>query len=132
MSGQFYFESTNELGKVCNAPKNGIGVYLVYTLKKDKFELIYIGSSGKVRQNGTSKLRKGGIYDRIVNGKQFGDVRRKTWKQKMIDKRIDTLRIQWYVTFDQHAKNIPVVVEGNLIQEYFNTNGKLPEWNMEF
>lgn len=62
---------------MCNAPKNGIGVYVVYALKNGKIELIYIGSSGKVKQDGTTKIRKGGIFDRLVYGKQFDEPRRK-------------------------------------------------------
>jgi hypothetical protein len=52
-NGHFFFEEKDDLNNVCNASKNGIGVYLVYALKKGKTELIYIGSSGenKTRRN---------------------------------------------------------------------------------
>ena len=33
----FFFEKKNELNNVCNTPKNGIGVYLVYALCNKEF-----------------------------------------------------------------------------------------------
>ena len=46
-NGHFFFSADDELSTVCNAPKNGVGIYIVYALKGGKIELIYIGSSGK-------------------------------------------------------------------------------------
>ena len=71
------------LKNVCNAPKNKSGVYIVYELKNGKIELVYIGSSGKVQNNGEIKHRNDGLYDSIVNGHQFGKTPGKeSWKQK--------------------------------------------------
>lgn len=53
------------------------GIYLVYELKNGRIELVYIGSSGKVQNNGQIKRRNGGISDRIVNYHQFGKTPRK-------------------------------------------------------
>lgn len=131
-NNHFFFEATDELGDVYNAPKYGMGIYLVYALQKGKVKLIYIGSSGKVRQSGSPQVRKGGLYDRIVNGKQFDAARKKSWKQMVISEDIDALDIYWYETFDDNVKDIPTVVEGFLLQEYFDATGKLPKWNKEF
>lgn len=54
-NGHFFFSENEELKSVCNAPINGIGVYVVYALKGGKIELIYIGSSGKILQSGKEK-----------------------------------------------------------------------------
>lgn len=131
-NGHFFFEEKDKLNNVCNAPKNGIGVYVVYALKNGRIELIYIGSSGKIKQDGTAKIRKGGIFDRLVNGKQFDEPRKKSWKQKLISEKIDALDIYWYETFDKNHNDIPVSVEGNIIQTFFDINDNLPKWNKEY
>ncbi len=129
--GQFIFSKSDELGQVCNAPKNGIGIYLVYALKNGRIELIYIGSSGKVKQNGTRKVRIGGICDRIINGKQFGGSRKQTWKQKLINENFEALEVYWWETFDRKYAEIPSFVEGLVLQRFFEINGQLPKWNKE-
>jgi len=128
----FFFSINDELGMVCNAPTNGGGVYLVYELKNGKISLNYVGSSGKILQNGSFKSRKGGIYDRIVNGKQFEDVRHRSWKAKMIKENIEALDIYWYQTFNKEHFDIPANVEGKILQRYFDIYGALPKWNQEF
>lgn len=95
--------------------------------------MVYIGSSGKIQCNGEIKHRKGGLYDRIVNGHQFGRIpRKKSWKQKIIDEKIDALDIYWYDTFHAEIIDIPVFVESTLIQRFFEMNNHLPRWNKEF
>lgn len=131
-NNNFFFDGRIELANVCNAPKNGVGVYFVYALKSGGIELVYIGSSGKIKQNGKVKIRKGGIFDRIVNGKQFGEPRRKSWKQKLLEEKIDALDIYWFETFDKNHNDIPLFVEGSIIQSYFHINERLPKWNKEF
>jgi hypothetical protein len=131
-NGHFFFSVGDELGQVCNAPKNGMGVYIVFALKDGKIELIYIGSSGKVQQNGSAKIRKGGIYDRLVNGKQFDKPRKMSWKEKLLAEEIEALDIYWYNTFDENNSDIPATIEGLIIQRHFDIYGTLPKWNKEF
>jgi len=131
-NGHFFFGEKDELGIVCNAPKNGMGIYIVYALKNGKIELIYIGSSGKIKQDGKKKIRKGGIFDRLVNGKQFDYPRKRSWKEKIMTERIEALDIYWYETFDQNNSDIPSTIEGIIIQRYFDIYGTLPKWNKEF
>lgn len=105
----------------------------MYELKNGRVELVYIGSSGKVLNNGEIKHRNGGLYDRIVNGHQFGKVPRKnSCKQKMIDENIEALDVYWYDTFNVESRDIPVFVEGIIIQRFFDVHGHLPRWNKEF
>jgi hypothetical protein len=42
----FFFNPTDLLYEVCNAPDDRDGVYLVYELKDTKINLVHIGSSG--------------------------------------------------------------------------------------
>jgi len=131
-SDHFFFAVNEELQDVCNAPKDGSGIYIVYELKNDCIQLVYIGSSGKVQNDGSIKCRQGGIYDRIVNGYQFGQTpRRKSWKQKLMDEKIDALDIYWYETFNSEHRDIPAYVESLIIQRFYEINGCLPKWNKE-
>lgn len=131
-NGHFFFGVEDDLGKVCDAPKNGLGIYMVYALKNGKIELIYIGSSGKIQQNGNKKIRKDGMYDRLVNGKQFDKPRKTSWKEKLIAERIEALDVYWYETFDDKHSDIPATMEGLIMQKHFDIYGKLPKWNKEF
>jgi len=129
----FFFMGNEELENVCNAPKDGSGVYLVYALKNGRIELVYIGSSGKILNDGTVKYRKGGLYDRIVNGYQIGRTpRKKSWKTKLIKENIEALDIYWYETINSESMDIPAFVEATIIQRFFEMNGRLPQWNKEF
>jgi len=77
----FFFEASQKLAEVCNAPTDKSGVYLIYRLAKGKIQLVYIGSSGQKNKDGTIKTPTaglGGIKDRLVNGKQFGGSRKVT------------------------------------------------------
>jgi len=131
-NGHFFFTATSELANVCNAPKNGMGVYIVNELKNGNVELVYIGSSGKIDQNGNKKIRKGGIYDRLVHGIQFDKPRKESWKEKLVAENIEAFDVYWYETFDTYNSDIPSSIEGLLLQGYFDIYGKLPKWNKEF
>jgi len=132
INNHFFFSNEDDLAKVCNAPKDGSGVYIIYALARGKIELVYIGSSGKMQHDGRMKSRKGGLYDRIVNGKQFGEARKIAWAKKLEKENIDALDIYWYETYNRHDQDIPAYAEGKLLQEYFDMYGRLPTWNKEF
>ena len=132
INDHFFFKVTDSLEKVCNAPKNGSGVYVVYALAHGKIELVYIGSSGKMQENGTLKHRAGGLFDRIVNGKQFNNNRKISWPEKMVDEQIEALDIYWFNTFNNKVQDIPLFTEAILIQKHFDIFRTLPRWNKEF
>jgi hypothetical protein len=135
----FEFSLNDRLSNVCNAPKTHGGIYLLYDITSSE-NLIYIGSSGWVNQDGTFGLRKEGMYDRLVNGKQsfiinkieVNDKRKNVWPLKMREDKIESLRIEWYVTFEDKIRDIPAFVEATLIQRYFEKHNKLPRWNKDF
>lgn len=83
-------------------------------------------------QNGNKKGRLGGMCDRLINGKQFGDARKRTWKTKLISENIEALDIYWYETFDKINRDIPNFVEGTLMQRFYEVYGSLPRWNVEY
>lgn len=131
----FFFRPTDNLGQVCNAPTDKSGVYVIYALKGGRIELIYIGRSGEVKPDGTLFIRKaglGGLKDRIVNGKQFGEPRRNSWKRQMLLEKIEALDIYWYVTHSKSFTDCPKKLESIIIQRHFDIYGRLPKWNNEF
>lgn len=130
----FFFKPTDSLGQVCNAPTDKSGLYVIYALKDGRIELIYIGCSGKVKKDGTLFIRKaglGGLKDRLVNGKQFGNPRRNSWKAKMLTEKIEALDIYWYVTHTDSFVDCPRVLENKLLQKHLAIYGQLPKWNNE-
>jgi hypothetical protein len=132
-TNNFIFNSTDELSTVCNAPQDGSGIYLVYEINGDEKELLYVGSSGSIQNNGAIKHRLGGIYDRLVNGQQFGKLSRRTaWPIQMKKENIEQLEIHWYETFNAKTKHIPTYVEGLILQKFLDENNRLPRWNVAF
>ncbi|MEQ8522650.1 MAG: hypothetical protein RIB86_18530 [Imperialibacter sp.] len=132
INDHFFLSKDDHLEHVCNAPKNGAGVYTVFALAGGRIELIYIGSSGKLKNDGSIKIRNGGLYDRIVNGKQFDERRKNSWPSRMQTEQIEALDIYWYETFNKQTKDIPAFVESLLIQIHFEQFGRLPRWNVEY
>ncbi|MCO6498071.1 MAG: hypothetical protein J5I50_10440 [Chitinophagaceae bacterium] len=129
--GEFVFKTEEVLSKKCNAPTDKGGIYIVYNAATH--EIIYIGSSGWVCQDGSFQLRKGGMCDRIVNGKQFDAPRKKAWASKMMVEGIKEIIVKWYVTFEAgEVEDIPAYAEAYCLQDYFRQHKGLPRWNTDF
>jgi hypothetical protein len=129
VKGNFTFTQEDNLEAVCNASETGSGVFIVYADK----ELIMVGSTGTVQNDGTLKSKNGGLHDKIVNGHQFAKTGRKySWPAQMKKESIDTLEVFWFETFNNEAKSIPTSVEGQVLQNFLDENGKLPRWNVAF
>ena len=129
VKGNFTFTQEDNLEAVCNASEAGSGVFVVYGDK----ELIMVGSTGTVQNDGTLKIKNGGLYDKIVNGHQFAKTGRKySWPTQMKKESIDSLEVFWFETFNSDAKSIPTSVEGQVLQNFLDENGKLPRWNVAF
>ena len=129
----FIFNNEGDLSEVCNAPQDGSGIYLVYAVSGEDKELLFVGSTGTVHNNGEIKHRVGGIYDRIVNGQQFGKLSRRTaWPIQMKKESIEALEVHWYETFNAKTKHIPTYVEGLILQKFMDENKTLPRWNVAF
>lgn len=127
-TGHFLFSPKDSLKRVCNAPTNKSGVYLIYALKSGQSELVYIGCSGRKKSDGSIFVHKaglGGLKDRLVNGKQFGKTRRISWQIRMSEESIDKLKIHWYVTHNADFTHCPKEVEKFLLLKH----AQLPKWN---
>lgn len=129
----FTFAQDDSLEVVCNAPESGSGVFIVYAANDDEKQLIMVGSTGTVQNDGTLKIKNGGLYDKIVNGHQFAKTGRKySWPAQMKLENIDRLEVSWFETFNNEVKAIPTSVEGQILQNFLDENGKLPRWNLAF
>jgi hypothetical protein len=129
----FSFTIIDDLETVCNTADNVSGVFLVYDAKEDSKELIMVGSTGTIQNDGTIKSKNGGMFDKIVNGHQFAKTGRKySWPAQMKLENIDRLEVYWYETFNAKNKVIPTYVEGQILQLHLDETGKLPRWNVAF
>lgn len=122
-SGNFLFRSTDNLNQVCNAPSDKAGIYIIYAITDTTEQLVYLGRSGKVKSNGQLSIRKGGLKDRLVNGKRDKEPRKKFWLREMSDNKIDALKIYWFVTHNSKFVDCPEIVEKKLLKRYY------PLWN---
>ncbi|WP_348824823.1 hypothetical protein [Flavobacterium aestuarii] len=133
VKGNFTFAQEDNLESVCNAPDNASGVFIVYAIEAGAKELIMAGSTGTVQNDGTLKSKNGGLYDKIVNGHQFAKTGRKySWPAQMKKENIETLEVYWFETFNDAVKSIPTSIEGQVLQNFLDENGKLPRWNIAF
>jgi hypothetical protein len=133
IKNQFVFEINDSLEEVCNAPDAASGIFLVYAISNEEKELIMVGSTGTVQNDGTLKSKNGGLYDKIVNGHQFAKTGRKySWPAQMKKESIDKLEVFWYDTFNDKNKIIPTYIEGQILQNFLIENNKLPRWNVAF
>ncbi|MGZ9675898.1 hypothetical protein [Flavobacterium sp. GNP001] len=131
VTNQFLFNVDDSLEQVCNASE-GSGVFLVYAVGDEK-ELIMVGSTGTVQNNGALKIKNGGLFDKIVEGHQFAKTGRKySWPAQMKKEAISALEVVWYETFNNEVKSIPTAVEGQVLQSFLDENGRLPRWNVAF
>lgn len=133
-NGYFVFEGHDDLADVCDAPTDKAGIYLVFALKDNTRNLIYIGRSGRLKKDGTMFIRKsglGGLKDRIVNGKQFGERRSVSWPRRMQKDRINKLIIHWYVTHNEETFYCPKKLEKKLLVKHRNLKGERPKWNKQ-
>lgn len=128
--GHFFFKKDDTLKYVSKEVPEKPGVYYIIRLAEGRIDLVYIGKSGTIKQNGEFKeqLLKGRInnkWDKETTRQEFFD-------RKIVDENIDALDIYWFVTMDNKHNDLPGYVEGLLMQRYFEIHGTLPPWNKCF
>ena len=127
-SGSYAFLPGDKLSKKNNAP-DSYGVYLFFALKADKSELVYIGKSGTISQNG--EFSKQALKQRLLN-KQDGMKRQDFFDSRIEKEQLDGIKVEWYVTVDKGKIVLPGYVEAVLLQTFYTAFGKLPKWNEKF
>ncbi len=133
ISGSFLYNADDQLETACNAPNNASGIFMVYEIKDETKTLIMVGSTGTIQNDGSLKIKSGGLYDKIVEGHQFAKTGRKyTWPTQMQKENIEQLEVVWYDTFNAKNKVIPTFLEAQMLQNFLDENGTLPRWNVAF
>lgn len=128
-NGEFIFRVGDKLSDFCKSVPHAAGVYVFRTIKNRKEKVVYIGASGTMKQNGT--FLKQLMKKRLQN--MQGKIRRQTHFESEIAKNnLEGVRVNWYITFDKQHQDLPMTVEGFLIQKYFDENKHLPEWNKKY
>lgn len=128
-SGHFFFQKGNSLKGVSKDVPDMPGVYYLLRLAKGKIDLVYIGKSGTISQDGKCKDQ---LLQGRINNKHNGRKRQQFFEEKMMEENIDALDIYWFVTMDKTHNDLPGYAEGLLMQQYFDIHGKLPLWNKCF
>lgn len=128
-NGHFFFSKGDQLSEVSNGVPESPGIYYILRLARGKVELVYIGKSGTMQQDGTFKDQ---LLRAQINNKQQGMKRQEFFDRKMQEEHIDGLDIYWFVTWDKENKDLPAYAEGLLIQRFFEIHKRLPLWNKEF
>ena len=122
----FFLNAGASLEKVCNAPADKSGVFIIHALQDGRIELTYVGSSGKREKDGSISVRKaglGGLKDSIVNDMPF------SLSNQIRLEKIEALDIYWFVTHDKKYRHCPQELRQKLLQEHTAIFGRLPRWN---
>ena len=127
--GHFFFKKGDILTKVSNKVPQLPGVYYFLRLANGEKELVYIGKSGTINQDGTFQDQ---LLRKRINNKQEGKKRQLFFDEKIEAENIDEMEVHWFVTMDKRNNDLPGYVEGLLLQRYFEVNGKLPLWNKDY
>lgn len=128
-NGHFFFRPGDTLATVSKSVPNSQGVYYILRLKNEAVDLVYIGKSGTIKQDGHFKEQ--GLRGRL-NNKQEGVKRQEYFDTKMNTEQISALDIYWFVTFDNANRDLPAYVEGIIMQRYYEVHGRPPLWNKDF
>lgn len=128
-NGHFFFTGSDNLQNKSRDVPNKPGVYYILKLAKGKVELVYIGKSGSILQNGQFKDQ---LLNKRLNNKQDGIRREHYFLQKIESEDIDALDIYWFVTMDEEHQDLPAYVEGIMMQRFYDLYGTLPKWNKSF
>lgn len=127
--GNFSFRKGDNLVQKSKDVPEKPGVYYILRTANGKVDLVYIGKSGTVLQDGTFKSQ---LLRKRLNNKQENVKRQVYFDRKMDEENIDGLDIYWFVTVDDKNNDLPGYVEAVILQRFYETHGKLPEWNKEY
>jgi hypothetical protein len=108
----FFLKPSDILMKVCNAPENKSGVYIIFALKNGRIELVQIGCSAENE----------GIRDQIIKEQLF-------LKSKLKQENIEDLDIYWYVTQTSKSINDPRKIKDQVLKTHQGIYGQAPRWN---
>ena len=128
-NNHFFFKKGDNLAQASKNVPEMPGIYYIVRLSRGKIDLVYIGKAGTVSQKGKFKEQ---LLRGRINEKHDGMETQLFFDMKMELENIDGLDIYWFVTFDKNHNDLPGYVEGQLLQRFFEVQGRLPKWNEGF
>lgn len=108
--------------EVPNAP----GVYVISTAIESNREILYIGKAGTICQDGSFKSQ--GLKQRLIK-KQDGVIRHIFFRTQMESLGLQSLRFEWFATFEAAKQVPPFLAESQLLAAFFSQFNRLPLWN---
>ncbi len=127
--GYFTFSKGEKLYEQSKNVPNLPGVYIVESIVGTKKEIVYIGKSGTYLGEGQFSKQ---LLRRRINNSHDSKPRQAYFEEKLKSEAIESLKLSWFVTFDDTNKDLPAYVESLLIQAFFDENKRLPKWNKKF
>ena len=99
------------------------GAYIVFDPPS---QVLYIGRSGTMLKDGS--FQRQALRSRLTN--RQGKLSRQQFFEMMLSERqLQGLLFEWFITFDETSRTLPCLAESQLLQVYFECNGKLPPYN---
>jgi hypothetical protein len=106
-----------------------VGAYVLRAARDQAVEIVYVGRSGTLRNDGTFRNQK--LFGRL-QAKQEGMSRQAFFRKKLDEGGFTGLRIEWFETWDDNHRHAPALAEAELLQAYLDEHRHLPPWNAEF
>ena len=123
--GEFTLKAGEEAG-IRESVSEGYGCYVIWGIRGEKLEVLYVGKAGTLEHHGGWK--KQGLRKRLTM--KQGGVYRKDFFPKLIQKRqLDGLHFEWFETFGNGSRKPPFLAEAELLAAFFREHGRLPPLN---
>lgn len=126
--GKYVLKKGDSHTEICDAPKNGRGVYAVFCGE----EVLFISCSGLIKANSNEpKVREadgGGLWARITRGKLPG-FHKERIHEKLVSENVGEITIKWWITYDKSHQDNPKDIRNLMIVDYTTSFGVLPSWN---
>lgn len=126
----FFLEPAGDINKVCNAPADKAGVYIVYALIRGGVDMVYIGHCGEISKEGSFIIPTGGLKEDLINGKLDDELRKDVWLKKMKREGAEAIDVYWYVTHNDKFIDSPKKVADKILKKHKDIFGRLPRWNV--
>ena len=102
------------------------GAYVISAPSIQDREILCIGKAGTICQDGRFKSQT--IRERLTK-KQDGMYRHIFFRRGMETLGLTSLHFEWFVTFEENVRVLPVLAEAQLLAEFHREFNRLPRWN---
>lgn len=105
----------------------GYGVYIISACHPERREIVYVGKSGTLLQNGIFKRQ--GIRKRLTMKQDKKIYREAFFINYIRENSLEGLHIEWFVTYTGNVHVLPLLAEAQLLAAYFTEFKYLPLLN---